>query len=215
MNELLSTDGLAELQDTWKRLGLTYAGARPWGEFFEQCKPTARDIETRMATNFIHYKANYSLMTTGVVVAGLLWCPMSFVALCFAAIATQLIVVVCPDRRAIMVPRPGGGSFRVAVTVKMRTLAAAAAAPLILMFFGVLTWIALVFSFALALPIAHMALRPRSLSARYNAASDEVRALFSAARSPSAEVDDAEAGVVRDDVPVRARAPRGVMESKG
>lgn len=208
MNELLSTDGLAELQDTWKRLGLTYAGARPWGEFFETFKPTARDIETRFATNFIHYKANYSLMTTSVVVAGLLWCPMSIVALAFAAIASQLLVVVCPDRRAFIVPHLG----RVAVTTKRRALAAAAAAPLILMFFGVLTWIALVFSFALALPIAHMALRPRSLSARYNAASDEVRALFSAARSPSAEVDDAEAGVVRD-VPVRARAPRGVVES--
>ena len=33
--ELLSTDGLAELQDTWKRFDLHYAGARPWGEFFE------------------------------------------------------------------------------------------------------------------------------------------------------------------------------------
>ena len=55
-----------------------------------------------------------------------------------------------------------------------RALAAAVAAPLTLIFFGVLTWIALVFSFALVLPVAHMALRPRSLSARYNAASDEV-----------------------------------------
>ena len=45
--ELLSTDGLAELQDTWKRFDLHYAGARPWGEFFEQFKPTARDLGDR------------------------------------------------------------------------------------------------------------------------------------------------------------------------
>ena len=41
-----------------------------------------------------------------------------------------------------------------------------------------------------------------------------MRALFSAAPAASHE-EDAEAGVVRDDVPVRARAPRGVAESKG
>ena len=105
------------------------------------------------------------------------------------------------------------GSYSVKLTTKNRALAAAVAAPLTLIFFGVLTWIALVFSFALVLPVAHMALRPRSLSARYNAASDEVRALFSAAPAASHE-EDAEAGVVRD-VPVRARAPRGVAESKG
>ena len=96
------------------------------------------------------------------------------------------------------------GSYSVKLTTKNRALAAAVAAPLTLIFFGVLTWIALVFSFALVLPVAHMALRPRSLSARYNAASDEVRALFSAAPAASHE-EDAEAGVVRD-VPVRARA---------
>ena len=106
------------------------------------------------------------------------------------------------------------GSYSVKLTTKNRALAAAVAAPLTLIFFGVLTWIALVFSFALVLPVAHMALRPRSLSARYNAASDEVRAMFSGGTAASHE-EDAEAGVVRDDVPVRARAPRGVAESKG
>ncbi len=208
MEGLLSTDGLAELQDTWRRFDLHYAGARPWGEFFEQFKPTARDLDTRMATNWLHYKANYAQLTTLVVALGLLWWPTSLFALCVAAIASTAAVTACPGRRIVTV-----GSYSVKLTTKNRALAAAVAAPLTLIFFGVLTWIALVFSFALVLPVAHMALRPRSLSARYNAASDEVRALFSAAPAASHE-EDAEAGVVRD-VPVRARAPRGVAESKG
>ena len=44
MEGLLGGDGLAELQHTWRRFDLHYAGARPWGEFFEQFKPTARDL---------------------------------------------------------------------------------------------------------------------------------------------------------------------------
>ena len=208
MEGLLSSDGLAELRDTWKRFDLHYAGARPWGEFFEQFKPTARDLDTRMATNWLHYKANYAQLTTLVVALGLLWWPTSLFALCVAAIVSTAAVTACPGRRIVTV-----GSYSVKLTTKNRALAAAVAAPLTLIFFGVLTWIALVFSFALVLPVAHMALRPRSLSARYNAASDEVRALFSSAPVPTD--DDAEAGVVRDDVPVRARAPRGVAESKG
>ena len=178
MEGLLSTDGLAELQDTWRRFDLHYAGARPWGEFFEQFKPTARDLDTRMATNWLHYKANYAQLTTLVVALGLLWWPTSLFALCVAAIASTASVTACPGRRIVTI-----GSYSVKLTTKNRALAAAVAAPLTLIFFGVLTWIALVFSFALVLPVAHMALRPRSLSARYNAASDEVRALFSSASS--------------------------------
>ena len=78
MDALLSTDGLNELQDTWRRFDLHYAGARPWGEFFEQFKPTARDLDTRMATNWLHYKANYAQLTTLVVALGLLVAHISF-----------------------------------------------------------------------------------------------------------------------------------------
>ena len=123
-------------------------------------------LDTRMATNWLHYKANYAQLTTLVVALGLLWWPTSLFALCVAAIASTACVTACPGRRIVTV-----GSYSVKLTTKNRALAAAVAAPLTLIFFGVLTWIALVFSFALVLPVAHMALRPRSLSARYNAAS--------------------------------------------
>ena len=101
MEGLLSTDGLNELQDTWRRFDLHYAGARPWGEFFEQFKPTARDLDTRMATNWLHYKANYAQLTTLVVALGLLWWPTSLFALCVAAIASTACVTACPGRRIL------------------------------------------------------------------------------------------------------------------
>ena len=120
MEGLLSTDGLNELQDTWRRFDLHYAGARPWGEFFEQFKPTARDLDTRMATNWLHYKANYAQLTTLVVALGLLWWPTSLFALCVAAIASTASVTACPGRRILMI-----GSYSVKLTTKNRALAAA------------------------------------------------------------------------------------------
>ena len=123
MEGLLSTDGLNELQDTWRRFDLHYAGARPWGEFFEQFKPTARDLDTRMATNWLHYKANYAQLTTLVVALGLLWWPTSLFALCVAAIASTASVTACPSRRIVTV-----GSYSVKLTTKNRALAAAVAA---------------------------------------------------------------------------------------
>ena len=114
MDALLSTDGLNELQDTWRRFDLHYAGARPWGEFFEQFKPTARDLDTRMATNWLHYKANYAQLTTLVVALGLLWWPTSLFALCVAAIASTACVGWLSRRSRIQGRRvdgvPGLGS---------------------------------------------------------------------------------------------------------
>ena len=52
------------------------AGARPWGEFFEQFKPTARDLDTRMATNWLHYKANYAALSCATFALMLVTSPL-------------------------------------------------------------------------------------------------------------------------------------------
>jgi uncharacterized iron-regulated membrane protein len=67
------------------------------------------------------------------------------------------------------------------LTKKNRCIAVAAASVLILGLSGALLWLLLCFSFSLLLALGHMALRPRSFAAKYNAATDQVRALFGGA----------------------------------
>ena len=49
----------------------------------------ARPDTLQMATNWLHYKANYAQLTTLVAVFSLLWWPTSLFALCVAAVGRR------------------------------------------------------------------------------------------------------------------------------
>lgn len=170
---LMSDDVVEDVQIAWKQLNPTFAGARPWKEFFEVFKPTGSDLERRMSTNLLHYKANYCQIVVGVAAAGLLCSPRTILAL---AVAGAAAAVVATARTATQCVHIGGR--RVALSRRNRALAAAAVACLVLVLFGAVLWLLMTVSVALLLPLAHMALRPRNFAAKYGAATEEVRSLF-------------------------------------
>lgn len=70
------------------------------------------------------------------------------------------------------------GDTMVPLTKRNRATAAAFASLACLVFTGALLWLLIFFSAALLLVLAHMALRPRTLAAKYNAATDDIRHMF-------------------------------------
>jgi len=116
---LFSEDTLEEVGYSLRRLNPTFAGARPWKEFFACFKPPEH-LEKRMSTNLLHYKANYCIIFVLVVALGLLSSPRAIFALgiCAALAAACLLAEV--RGRYIQV-----GSFKVPVTKSSRASAAA------------------------------------------------------------------------------------------
>mmetsp|Transcript_30231 Transcript_30231/g.90881 ORF Transcript_30231/g.90881 Transcript_30231/m.90881 type:complete len:212 (+) Transcript_30231:982-1617(+) len=187
----LSDDALQDAQAAWRRLDVSLlSGARPWKEFFEVFKPSSGDLEKRMSTNLLHYKTNYAQIALGVVVLGFLAKPSALLGLALAAATACGLLTAPVSRRFIVI-----GGARIPINNTSRALAATASAIVVLVLFRVLLWLALISCLALLLPLAHMALRPRTLAAKYNAATDEVRSLWGSgtgARDP----EDPEAGTV-------------------
>mmetsp|Transcript_8234 Transcript_8234/g.24687 ORF Transcript_8234/g.24687 Transcript_8234/m.24687 type:complete len:208 (-) Transcript_8234:24-647(-) len=185
---LFSEDTLEEVGYSLRRLNPTFAGARPWKEFFACFKPPEH-LEKRMSTNLLHYKANYCIIFVLVVALGLLSSPRAIFALgiCAALAAACLLAEV--RGRYIQV-----GSFKVPVTKSSRASAAAICSVVTLVVSGQVLWIAITFSTALLLPLLHMALRPRTLAAKYTNAREDVRALWSAQPTSDEKADSAEGG---------------------
>lgn len=175
VKELLSEDALEEIQAIWKHMGLTFKGPRPWKEFFEVFKPTGKDLERRMSTNLLHYKANYCRIFAGIMCVGVFCSPRTLLGLCISAVLVGGVMTLKVGSPTLKV-----GQVVVPLTQRNRALASFACALLTLALFGVLLWLLLTFVFALLLPLAHMALRPRNFAAKYGAATDEVRSLFGA-----------------------------------
>ena len=159
----LSDDALQDAQAAWRRLDVSLlSGARPWKEFFEVFKPSSGDLEKRMSTNLLHYKTNYAQIALGVVVLGFLAKPSALLGLALAAATACGLLTAPVSRRFIVV-----GGARIPINNTSRALAATASAIVVLVLFRVLLWLALISCLALLLPLAHMALRPRTLAAKY------------------------------------------------
>ena len=123
--------------------------ARSWREFLAVLKVPTKglDIEGRMHTNFIYYKANYCQIVTGVMVLALLLSPRTLISLGICGAVSFLIFLALR---------------------KHRTAAAAATSLVILLVTGTLLWLTMFLLVAVVLTLSHMALRPRSVHARYN-----------------------------------------------
>lgn len=172
----------------WKQLGVSFQGARPWAEFFEVFKPPMKtDIERRMSTNLVYYKANYCQFVGTVMALAVLISPRTILAtLVSTAVAASLFLV---KLNSIPV-----GDVRVPLTKRNRGLAAGVVALIMFSVTGALLWVLFTLSIALALALGHMALRPRTLASKYSAAADDVRSLIFGG-PPSDDADSVEDGL--------------------
>ena len=184
---------------------------RPWAEFFEVFKPPGKtDLERRMSTNLLHYKANYCRIFAGVVFLGLICSPSSLLAVVAAAGAVALAVSFKKGEPYVRV-----GDARVRLNHRNRALAGASLAGLALTLFGSFLWVLITLSVALLLPLTHMALRPRSFAAKYNVATDEVRSLFGATNAASRPAPAAPLSKTPRRNETRRLAPRARDPSEG
>lgn len=173
ISSLMSDDVLEDVQVAWKQLNPSLSGARPWKEFFEVFKPTGTDLERRMSTNLLHYKANYCQIFVVVAVLGLACKPYSIVGIALAVAACAAAATIKAGAPSVIV-----GGRRVPLSRRNRLAAATAASLLSLWLCGAVLWLLITFSVALLIPLTHMALRPRNFAAKYGAATEEVRCLF-------------------------------------
>mmetsp|Transcript_17177 Transcript_17177/g.22326 ORF Transcript_17177/g.22326 Transcript_17177/m.22326 type:complete len:192 (+) Transcript_17177:17-592(+) len=170
-----SEDAMEEIQESIKELGLTLRGARPWGsEFFAVFKPPkAKILEERMATNLLHYKANYCQIVFGALILSVITSPKTIFALLLSATLFGLVMYLRLPKLIEI------GDFRFRLKMKHRILLAFTVILIILIFTRVFFWLLFIFCASLFFVILHMIFRPRSLSARYDAAIQDVRRLFS------------------------------------
>ena len=203
LKTLTSDETFDEIGAAFQQFGFSFDPCRPWTEFFEVFKPPGKtDLERRMSTNLLHYKANYCRIFAGVVVLGLLCSPSSLLAVVAAAGAVALAVSFKKGEPYVRV-----GDARVRLNHRNRALAGASLAGLALTLFGSFLWVLITLSVALLLPLTHMALRPRSFAAKYNVATDEVRSLFGATNAASRPAPAAPLAPHRPGTPPRAATP--------
>lgn len=161
-----------ELVIMWKQLGVSIQGARPWGEFFEVFKPPVKtDLERRMSTNLVYYKANYCQLVGSIMTIAVLVSPRTILATLVSVAVTAGVFLIKLNSIPV-------GDVRVPLTKRNRGLAAGVVALITFSVTGALLWVVFTLSIALTLALGHMAFRPRTLAAKYNAAADDVKTLF-------------------------------------
>ncbi|KAJ8599477.1 hypothetical protein CTAYLR_004071 [Chrysophaeum taylorii] len=161
-----------EVSALWQQAGVTLQGARPWTEFFEVFKPPLKtDLERRMSTNLLHYRANYCQIVCVLMGFAVVASPRALLAVLMSLASAFAIFLFKRTSLAI-------GDMVVPLTKRTRAAAAGIASALMLALSGALLWLLLMFALALFLVLSHMALRPRTLAAKYNAAADDVRGMF-------------------------------------
>ena len=160
--------GLSKL----KKLGL--GNSRPWSEFFEVFKPPSNwkpeTIERRLATNLLHYRANYAQLLVGSLSLATLLSRATIFALLLSAALAAYLFAFC-TRHVIDL----SGGHVLVLSPSNKAMILAVGSTLVFGISGALTWILWVLSLTLSVIVVHMLFRPRSVKSRYNAAKDDLR----------------------------------------
>lgn len=164
-NEL--TEELNTLYEQFKVLG--WREVRPWGEFFGGFKLpelTAKSLEDRVVTNLLHYRSNYAVVCSVLLLLQVFLSPMLLVAVPLALVFCIYLLVV--HKRPIKC-----GDIKIRDTQKQ-----AACAIFCLFFFAItgvlerLVWIIIYWVFTIGL---HLILRPRTMSSKANKMYEEMK----------------------------------------
>lgn len=182
------SDAIEELVMLWKEAGLTLKGSRPWMEFFEVFKPPVKtDLERRMSTNLLYYRANYCQVVCGLMVFAVVTSPRVLLGIILSMCACSIIYLVKASSVKV------SDDFVIHLTKRNRAFAAIFSTIVSLVLTRALLWLLIFFGLALVFVLAHSALRPRTLAAKYNAASEDIRGIFSFQSSSTASKSDEEA----------------------
>ena len=177
---------------------------RPWAEFFEVFKPPsnwkADTLERRMATNLMHYRANYACVLLGALGLAIVLSPATIFALLVSAALCAYLFGFCKTPALVI------GELKLPLTRRNKAALAGGGSVVVLGLSGALVWMLWMLSLGVAAVLSHMLFRPRSVKSRYNAVKEDLRlrdVLFApfdaAAAADGAKGDDMEGGAVREE----------------
>jgi hypothetical protein len=142
---------------------------RPWPEFFQTFKPpqfTAKNLEQRVTTNFLHYRSNYLAICAGVLIFQILFSPIILLtAVAIFGMYTYLLQLHKGALKIGEVVLDQNGKRYLFLGLSVFILLVSGTAFKIL-------WAIL---YSLLLCGAHMIFRPRSVSSKANKAYEEMK----------------------------------------
>lgn len=171
LGDKATDDLLVELQTFIQDLKvLGWKEIRPWDEFFATFKPPAKwdakNLEERVTTNFLHYRSNYLIIASGILVLKILFAPfMLFSTLIIAAFAAYLLYIY---KKPIVI-----GEFVFAGVAKFYfTLVVSFILLLLSGTIERMLWVVIYSIFFCGL---HMIFRPRSINSKSNKLYEEMK----------------------------------------
>jgi hypothetical protein len=142
---------------------------RPWSEFFAVFKPPQLNwglLEQRIATNFLHYRSNYFVLSTGIFTVRAIFSPSMLLSLLFcASLAIYLLLI---RKLPIVI---GKFTFR----NRDKSLFLISFSILFLALTGALVRLIWTFLMMFIICGAHMLFRPRSVTAKTNELYEELK----------------------------------------
>ena len=142
---------------------LTYREVRPWSEFFTQFKiPTwaLKNIEQRVTTNVLHYRSNYLIITSIILILQILFAPLVLLSLLVCFILTIYLLIVMKGKSIVI--------GEVIINEKGKKLVALVLSGVLLLISGAVGQIWWGFMYGIALCGIHAFLRPRNVSSKTN-----------------------------------------------
>lgn len=167
MNTERIGEDIGELIEALRTLG--WKEQRPWPEFFAVFKPpsiTYKDIEQRVVTNFLQYRANYIAISCGIFALRILFAPVLFLCIVLCATVSSYLILVLKGPILI-------GELK--LDDKMRSIICAIGSFIFLGLCGALEHLLWGLILSVFVCITHMLFRPRSISSKANKVYEEVR----------------------------------------
>lgn len=163
-------DLMDEMQILYQQIAtLGWKEMRPWAEFFASFKPpqfNVKHLEQRITTNFLHYRTNYVMVATGILVVQILFSPM---------IILSTAVIFCLYTYLTHVHK---GAFRIGDFIldgKGKQYLFFVLSAIILLSSGTLFKLFWTVFYSIFLCGGHMILRPRSVSSKANRMYEEMK----------------------------------------
>ena len=129
----------------------------------------ADTLERRMATNLMHYRANYACVLLGALGLAIVLSPATIFALLVSAALCAYLFGFCKTPALVI------GELKLPLTRRNKAALAGGGSVVVLGLSGALVWMLWMLSLGVAAVLSHMLFRPRSVKSRYNAVKEDLR----------------------------------------
>lgn len=159
---------LGEIIENLQILG--YKEVKPWAEFLSAMKPPAqwdaKHLEQRVTTNFLYYRSNYLLICAAIIIFRIILSPLTLFSIILTVAVVGYITVM------VKTPLIMGETV---IDQQKKNWACVALSVIILGLSGTIAEMFWSIFIAVAVCLAHMLFRARSISSKMNKVQEEVK----------------------------------------